>query len=173
MNGSGTCPITNAALVELGVIGYTSIHKGQWFQAGISAAVFLIPQYLANLILGKIEEGGDDETCRPYGLVSFPPLKGSIAQWITVTMNIVSRYDGSESQTVHFPDPPGILEQIYQVQFPSSGEYFPPSILPSMLENLSRSAGINGDGPPVSIPDPRISSRKSRERKASTMFDVS
>ena len=89
MNGSGTCPITNAALVELGVIVYTSIHKGQWFQAGISAAVFLIPQYPANLILGKIEEGGDDETCRPYGLVSFPPLKGSIAQWITVTMNIV------------------------------------------------------------------------------------
>ncbi len=54
--------ITNAALAEPGVIAYTSIQKGQWFQAGISAVVFLIAQYLANLILGKIEEGGDDET---------------------------------------------------------------------------------------------------------------
>ena len=50
--------ITNAALAELGVIGYTSIQKGQWLQAGISAVVFLIAQYFANLILGKIEEGG-------------------------------------------------------------------------------------------------------------------
>ncbi|AKS22745.1 MAG: hypothetical protein ACYC9S_09775 [Leptospirales bacterium] len=51
--------ITNAALAELGVIGYTSIQKGQWLQAGISAAVFLIAQYFANLILGKIEERED------------------------------------------------------------------------------------------------------------------
>ncbi len=54
--------ITNAALAGLGVIGYTSIQKGQWFQAGISAVVFLIAQYLANLTLGKIEEWADGET---------------------------------------------------------------------------------------------------------------
>lgn len=53
--------ITNAALAELGIIGYTSIQKGQWLQAGISAAVFIVAQYLANLILGKIKEGGNDE----------------------------------------------------------------------------------------------------------------
>jgi hypothetical protein len=44
--------VSNAALAELGVIGYTEIEKKGWMIAGISLVVFILSQIIAVSLLG-------------------------------------------------------------------------------------------------------------------------
>ena len=44
--------VSNAALAELGVIGYTEIEKKGWKVAGLSLVVFVLSQIVAVSLLG-------------------------------------------------------------------------------------------------------------------------
>ena len=55
--------VSNAALAELGVIGYTEIEKGGWRIAVLSLVAFVLSQIVAVSLLGiaKRKEGSDNE----------------------------------------------------------------------------------------------------------------
>ena len=53
--------VSNAALAELGVIGYTEIEKKGWLWAGISLVVFVLAQIIAVSLLGIAKRKEENE----------------------------------------------------------------------------------------------------------------